>query len=114
MRHNESKIQQQCVKWMRYQHADKICFAIPNGGKRNKVEASIMSGEGVLSGVADMFLMHANNEYHGLFIEMKTPDGKQTDMQRVFEANAMLNGYKYAVCRSLDEFMNVVNEYLKG
>jgi hypothetical protein len=43
---------------------------------------------------------------------MKTPKGKQTSSQRIFEANAKSSGFQYAVCRSLDEFMNVVTNYL--
>ena len=112
--HIESQIQRNCVKWMRYQHPDVIMFHVPNGGYRSKIEAAIMSGEGVLKGVADLFIMHPAGDFHGLFIEIKSEKGRRTDFQRIFEANAVRAGYNYAVCRSLDEFMNAVEKYLKS
>lgn len=39
---------------------------------------------------------------------------KQTTAQKEFELKAMDAGYHYAVCRSVDEFMDVVKEYLNG
>lgn len=118
MKHEESKIQQQCVNWFRYQYPQHVMFAIPNGGRRGKVEAAIMKGEGVLAGVADLFIMSPKYEkrippIHGLFIEMKTEKGKQTHTQTAFECSAIMRGYQYAICRSLDEFMKVVNEYMQ-
>lgn len=49
MTHNESKLQRVCVQWFRVQYPHLVLFAIPNGGRRGKVEASIMKGEGVLA-----------------------------------------------------------------
>lgn len=112
MLHEESKIQQACVRWFRLQYPHLVLFAIPNGGRRGKVEAAIMKGEGVLAGVADLFLMHANFRYNGLFIEMKTPDGRQSESQKDFEQNAHERGYCYKICRTFDEFRDVVITYM--
>jgi hypothetical protein len=113
MVHEESKTQQQCVKWFRLQYPHLVLFAIPNGGRRGKVEAAIMKGEGVLAGVADLFLMLPSFCCpHGLFIEMKTPDGRQSDSQREFERKATEKGYCYKICRSFDEFRNEIENYL--
>jgi len=113
MNHKESKIQQACVRWFRYVHPTKLLFAIPNGGRRNLIEAVRMKAEGVTPGVADLFLMFGNGEHYGLFIEMKQGKGKQTEHQLGFQAYCNANKYKYVVCRSLDEFMNEINNYLK-
>ena len=99
---------------MRYQHPEAIMFAIPNGGYRSKIEASIMSGEGVLKGVADLFIMYPSGQHHGCFVEIKSEKGKQTDFQIIFEVNAKSFGHHYAVCRSVEEFMNVVEKYLNN
>ncbi|MDR2584755.1 MAG: VRR-NUC domain-containing protein [Prevotellaceae bacterium] len=112
MTHKESQLQRNCVKWCRYAYPKNILFAIPNGGRRGKIEAGIMKAEGVLAGVADLFLMTARNGYNGLFIEMKVGYGKQTPIQKEFEKAAIDAGYRYAVCRSMDEFMETVNDYL--
>jgi hypothetical protein len=114
MLHEESKIQQACIKWFRLQHPDYILFAIPNGGRRGKAEAAIMKGEGVLAGVADLFLAMPSGRHHGLFIEMKTEIGRQSPAQADFEKRAIFSGYKYAVCRSVGEFIKTINNYLNA
>lgn len=73
---------------------------------------------GALAGVADLFLSVPKVTYtetttkHGLFIEMKTKDGIQSDNQLAFQKVVELNGYQYAICRSIDEFMKTINDYL--
>jgi len=114
MRHNESKLQINCVKWFSYQYSDYVLLSIPNGGKRNIREAQIMKAEGLLAGAADLFLAKSNNKYFGLFIEMKFGKGKQTESQKLFEKNVTANGYQYLICRSFEEFMNVINNYIKS
>jgi hypothetical protein len=90
-------------------------FAIPNGGARGKIEAAIMKGEGVLAGVADLFVMHPNEHgMHGLFIEMKSATGRLSPMQKEFQKQARAQGYSYGECRSLDEFMMCVDSYLNS
>ena len=113
MRHNESTLQCQCVRWFRYQYPRFTLFAIPNGGNRDAVTGAIMKKEGVLAGVADLFLMLANHGYHGLFIEMKTSEGRQADSQKMFQFQCEAFGYKYEICRSLEEFISTINEYLE-
>ncbi len=113
MNHKESKLQQNCVKWFRYQYPDLVLFAIPNGGRRGKIEASIMKGEGVLAGVADLFLMCRNETFNGLFIEMKVGKGKQSDSQIDFENKALKHGYQYSIARDVESFIDAVESYFK-
>lgn len=70
MRHVESNIQRQCVKWFRiqYPHYTKLLFAVGNGGARSKTEAAIMNGEGVTAGVADLILLKGNGEHNTLVL----------------------------------------------
>jgi len=112
MIHEESKIQIACVKWFRLQYPLHNLFAIPNGGRRGKIEAAIMKGEGVLAGVADLFLSNPSKGFHGLYIEMKTQKGKQNPNQIAFQRKVELSGYRYVICRSLDDFIEEVNKYL--
>ena len=50
MKHEESRLQQNCVKWFRYQYPEPkyLIYANANGGARSRIEAMIMKGEGVL------------------------------------------------------------------
>ena len=112
MSHLEDKIQIACVRWMQYQYPNILIFHIPNGGKRTKAEAGIFKAMGVLAGAADLFIAHASRGKHGLYIEVKSPTGRQADSQKEFERNVIAAGYHYAVCRSVEEFIRVVNEYV--
>ena len=113
MRHIESEIQRICVSWFRLQWPKHTIMSIPNGGRRGKIEASILKGEGMLAGVADLFLMYPSRSHCGLWIEIKTPAGRQSESQKAFEKKAIENGYKYVIIRDLDSFIQTINEYLK-
>ena len=88
MRHQESIIQQTCVRWfrMKYPQLALLLFAVPNGGARLR---------------------------SGLCIEMKTPTGRQQPSQKAWQERAEWAGYKYVICRSFDEFMAEIDAYLK-
>lgn len=117
MKRDESILQSECVRWFRYQYPKDVIFAIPNGGKRDVGTAIRLNHEGVLAGVADLFIMRGvcGDFYsHGLFIEMKVGNNKQTDNQKEFEQKCITLGYTYAVCYSFDEFKALVNNYLNN
>lgn len=84
---------------------------IPNGGYRHPAEAKKFKAIGVLPGVADVFWPMPNEEYHGLYIEFKTPKGTQTENQRAFQRNVEENGYKYVICRNYQAAINEVLSY---
>lgn len=113
MRHQESNLQAACVQWFRLQYPQHTIFAIPNGGNRSAATGAMMKREGVLAGVADLFLMVPTAHYHGLFIEMKTGNGKVQESQKVFCQKAIESGYLYMVCRSFDDFTGLVKSYLE-
>lgn len=114
MLHEESRLQIQCVRWFRLQfhHLAANLIAIPNGGARRKSEAAIMKAEGVTAGAADLALFFPRGQYHGLFIEMKTPVGRQTEKQKEWQDAVETAGYKYVIARSIDQFIKIVNDYL--
>lgn len=114
MRHIESNIQTVCVTWFRIQYKKlaPLLFAVPNGGARNKTEAAIMKGEGVLAGVSDLLFLYPSGQYHGLCIEMKAPDGRQRDSQKEWQKAVEEQGYKYILCYSIEEFQTKIKEYL--
>lgn len=107
---------EQCnvISWFRiqYPHLRNRLFAIPNGGMRNLIVAKKLKAEGVLPGVADLFLMHANIIYHGLFIEMKTLKGVQSQHQKEFQKEAINAGYCYHVAHGFYDARDFINFYL--
>lgn len=111
---DEHKIQCVCVRWFRlkYPKLRNILFAIPNGGRRDAVTGAKLKEEGATSGVSDLILLKSNRFYGALAIEMKKPGGYQSPAQKEWQKEVEAMGNKYVVCRSLDEFMKVVTDYL--
>lgn len=112
-KHEESKLQRACVTWFRLQYPEYVLFAVPNGGFRNAKEAGILKAEGVLAGVADLFLMFPNKGYMGMFVEMKYGTGRQSEAQIKFQENSEKLGYRYVITSSLESFMKEINFYIK-
>ena len=114
MLHIESITQRSCKRWfnIQYPRFAPLLFAVPNGGRRGKIEARIMKAEGVVSGVADMILLVPRGGFASLCIEFKSDKGRQSTMQKAWQQAAEEAGNKYIVVRSIEEFIDAVNEYL--
>jgi len=114
-----SRLQAACIKYFRYQYSEYklLLFSIPNGiplankNVRTKIYKKLKE-EGLQPGVPDLFLAVGNSIYNGMFIEIKSKTDrlrkKQVDMIRALEQQ----NYKCIIVRSLDEFMEVIKEYL--
>lgn len=111
---DEHKIQVACVDWFRLQYPKlrNVLFAIPNAARRSERNGAYMKDEGMLAGVSDLILLKSNRFYGSLCIEMKKPDKYQRPIQKEWQKECEAAGNKYVVCRSLDEFMKVVTDYL--
>ena len=114
----EHELQVACVEWFRYQYPclSKRLFAVPNGGYRDRRTAAKLKDEGVISGVSDLILLKPNKHFHALLIEMKVTEkySRQSSEQKEWQKElTSLDEYKYVVCRSIDDFMREVNDYLK-
>ncbi len=110
----EHRLQAGCVQWFRLQYPDYAhsLFAVPNGGRRDKATGARLKAEGVVAGVADLILLRQSKGYGALLIEMKTKAGRQAASQRDWQRKVERDGYRYVVCRSLEEFMDAVRDYL--
>ncbi|MGL5958399.1 MAG: VRR-NUC domain-containing protein [Phocaeicola sp.] len=115
MKNDEHKIQRACVKWfnLKFNGFKGLLFAVPNGGSRHKLEAVKLKLEGVVAGTADLIFLKSNRFYGALCVEMKTEIGRQSDKQKEWQRVAESNGNKYVICRSLDEFIFIVENYIK-
>ena len=121
MNQEEHNIQSACVRWFNLQWPQYrgLLFAVPNGGARSKATAGKLKAEGVVAGVSDLillvpFIQECVQYFNGLCIEMKTAKGRQSPDQKEWEDKVRGQGYEYKVIRSLDEFIEVVDSYLKG
>lgn len=114
MSNEEHNIQVACVRWFAYQYPELrgLLFAVPNGGRRDAVTGAKMKAEGVVAGVSDLILLVPSNGNGALCIEMKTANGRQSDEQKRWQQAVERMGYRYVVCRSLDEFIKEIKGYL--
>ena len=122
----EHDIQSAFFSWAQLQTACypelALMFAIPNGGKREKRQdkkgrwfsptAQKLKKEGVKRGIPDIFLPCARGGSHGLFIEMKSHDGKVSPEQASVHKLLREEGYAVAVCYSLDSAIVLITWYL--
>lgn len=111
----EHKLQVSMINWFRLQYPSMRhnLFAIPNGGRRDAATGRRLKDEGVLAGVSDLILLKSNRYYGALLIETKTKKRTQRESQKEWESKITADGYKYVIVRSLDEFIEVVTDYLK-
>ena len=111
----EHKLQAACVRWYRLQYPKMKhnLFAVPNGSKRDVIIGAKLKEEGVLSGVSDLILLKSNRFYGALLIEMKTPEGRQSDTQKEWQQKITNDGFKYVIVRSLEDFQREVKQYLE-
>ena len=85
---------------------------IPNGGLRDRRTAARLIGQGVHSGVPDVFIPAARGGYHGIYVELKTGANNPTPNQNEFMSGAMAEGYYCAVCYGWPCAAAVIEDYL--
>lgn len=100
----------------------KLMFAIPNGaavrrqtdkhGNTFSLEGMKLKEEGLKSGVPDIFLPVARDQWHGLFIEMKTRFGRVRPEQTQWGYDLSEQYYRVGICRSWLEARELIKEYL--
>lgn len=116
----ESEIQATLIHWSEYINLPgmtcrvrEYLFAIPNGGSRNLIEAKNLKSQGVTAGVSDLFLAFPSNGFHGLFLELKTPEGIVSGPQQRFIEKMRATGYCAEVAFGIDEAIQKVLIYLQ-
>jgi hypothetical protein len=117
------------IQWAKAMHAAfpelSLLFAVPNGGMRPRVklfrrgkvvnispEGQKLRKEGVQPGVPDLMLPVARHGFHGLFVEMKRQDEKQSPAQQAWESLLLGQGYAVTVCRGADIAIKELTGYL--
>lgn len=124
----EHDLQTNCVRWFRYQYPfpKGMIFSIPNGGYRGSKEEYVtgrlnreqltrmrLEEEGLLKGVPDLLIPVPRGEYGSLYIEMKNGKaGRLSEHQKDRISELQVLGNKVVVCRSIEEFIAEVTEYM--
>lgn len=115
---HEGQLQIACVRWF---HPKNEADGATSGKK-----IAINAASGVVPGVPDLILAlpsykngkngalnRGTEVFYGLGIELKYgKTNNQTVHQKRFQGYWQCAGYKYALCRSLEDFIKVVNDYM--
>lgn len=113
----ESRMQMALIRWWGaarkgFGVPEQMLFAVPNGGRRDVIGASILKKEGQRNGVSDLMLAVPRGKYHGLFLELKTAKGVLSPAQNQFLADASAQGYAAYACHSFDDAVRIITLYL--
>lgn len=108
---SESAEQIAIMKWLDLKGIP--AFHIPNGGKRNLVEAVKFKQLGVKPGVPDLFIPVARKGHHGVFIEVKRDKRSYlTENQQFWVEELTKQGYLVHVAYGAEQAIRVVSEYM--
>lgn len=91
----------------------KLLHHVPNGGKRDKIEAAHMKQQGVKPGIPDLDLPVARGKYHGLRIEMKDDKGRTSVEQDWWLGELREQGYFCEVCHGWESAVRILQWYLE-
>tara|TARA_R110002051_G_scaffold308116_1_gene379543 strand:- start:28212 stop:28547 length:336 start_codon:yes stop_codon:yes gene_type:complete len=108
---SENKLQSECIQWCWNERPNTrglVCYNLNNS--KNKIDGMMNKALGLIKGRADITFYWSGNAY---FIEMKTEMGKQREEQIKWQQVVEGNGFKYYVCRSLEEFKEIIDSILK-
>jgi len=112
----ETEIQKQCISWFSTQYRkiweQGLLIHIANERHCSIRRGRELKEMGVRKGIPDLQLFVAKKGYHGLLIEMKQPGRYPRPEQRDLMDHLSGEGYLCAVCKSLDEFRTIINNYL--
>lgn len=107
---SEDEEQELLCSWMTEQGIR--FYAVPNGGKRDIVEAVKFKRTGVSPGVPDLCVPVARGGYHGLYIELKRQRGATlSEKQKEWIEFLVNNGYYAQVAYGFDEARKTVLFY---
>ena len=108
----EDDLQAATAQFLRVQYPDILAFHTPNGGHRLKSVAAKLKRQGVTPGVPDWLIIKPNGTFSGLAIELKVKGGKLSEHQKNRLEYFKNNGWAVFVAWCLDEFIQIVNDYL--
>lgn len=108
-RADEHSIQMQILRYLYYHAAPNVfAVAIPNAGKRSGRMGARMKDEGLTPGAADLCILLPAGRC--AWMETKAAKGRQSDVQKGFEAKCRRLGHRYRVVRTLNEAIEYLHE----
>ncbi|RZJ91870.1 MAG: hypothetical protein EOO20_03780 [Chryseobacterium sp.] len=110
---SEGKIQQTAITYIRNKYPDfyGVIWHCPNGGFRDSITASIMTGQGLTRGIQDLHFVWGGKLY---LIEVKTEKGEVSTAQKVVHAQHDKQGFKTYIFKSSEQIIYFVEWVILG
>lgn len=106
MQRPEQALQIAVVQYLALAMPDAVVFAIPNAGKRSRVDGGMQRRAGLRAGMPDLCVIQAGKV---AFIELKAPKGSVTAHQAIMLGELERAGAYTAVCRSVTDVWIFLN-----
>jgi hypothetical protein len=107
----ESKLQIACVKLFDLLYPNSHGRLFMNHNNPNSARQGVLLVKmGMVAGVADMTLL---GDRGIIFIELKTPKGKQSETQKQWQQICETAGYQYRIIRSVKQFYELLTTNLR-
>jgi hypothetical protein len=113
MKHEESRIQEAVVTYLRHQYPTALHCASAGGVRTSMKQAIMMKRTGYVRGFPDLMILESSKEYKGLFIEMKTDKGVASKEQKWWKEELTKRGYRSEICKGFDAAKQIIDEYFK-
>lgn len=113
----EHIIQKQVVKWFNKSYLDTYkLLGYTMGGTHNfgVRKGAVLKAMGLRSGWPDLFLAKMRGGYGGLFVEVKSPGGKLSKVQKEMHAMLIGQGYCVRTGEGRDECKDIITRYILG
>lgn len=108
---SEGRIHQECYVWFHNSFPELrglLCYNLNNS--RDGIDGARNRAKGVQAGRSDFALYYQGE---AVMIEMKEVFGRQSPEQKRWQQVIEGQGFRYFVCRDLEEFKDVIVEIFK-
>lgn len=103
----EKRLQQECFTWFHNNFpALRGSLWMNHNQAVNRKQGAILKAMGMVAGVSDLLWINKGH-LHG--IELKTPEGRQSDVQKRWSEALTTAGGSYHIIRTLEEFKQLIN-----
>lgn len=105
----EEYLQAAIVRYYRLQYPERYGMLFSNHNNANSAaQGEKAKAQGRVAGVADLTYLKGNGQV--VFIECKTPTGKQSQEQKQWQKLIESNGYRYEIVRSIEDAKKIFEE----
>lgn len=116
----EYQHQKQFIAWLeqaypRYRNCVRLSLnGVPLDRKSAPRIIAAAKKSGMVVGESDLFIAAPAHGFHGVFIEMKKPEGKANQKQLDYLTEMRGNGYAAEICCGAQEAIDFFDNYIAG